>query len=112
MILIVAASTILQFAAGFLALRLIADSGRNWAWALLSAGIFAMAFRRTHTLYQIYRSGTVPTLSYELLGLVISILIFTGIYCIAPLLRDMRKANDDLAESEERYRTVAEFTHD
>ncbi len=112
MILIVTASTILQFAAGFLALRLIAYSGRSWAWTLLSAGIFSMAFRRTHTLYQIYRNGTVPTLPYELLGLAISILIFLGIYLITPLLRDMRKANEDLAESEERYRTVAEFTHD
>ena len=45
MLLIVIASTLLQFAAGFMALRLIADSGKSWAWTLLSAGIFIMAFR-------------------------------------------------------------------
>ena len=112
MLLIVIASTLLQFAAGFMALRLIADSGKSWAWTLLSAGIFIMAFRRLHTLYQIYMNGVVPTLPYEILGLAISLLIFAGIAQIAPLLRDMRQANLELSESEERYRTVAEFTHD
>ena len=112
MLLIVIASTLLQFAAGFMALRLIADSGKSWAWTLLSAGIFIMAFRRLHTLFQIYLSGVVPTLPYELLGLTISLLIFVGIAQIAPLLGDMRRANQELAESEERYRTVAEFTND
>jgi PAS domain S-box-containing protein len=112
MLFIVIAATVLQFAAGFMALRLIADSGKSWAWTLLSAGIFIMAFRRLHTLYQIYLSGVVPTLPYEILGLAISLLIFMGIARIAPLLKDMQDANRELAESEERYRTVAEFTHD
>jgi len=111
MFLIVITSTLLQFAAGFLALRLIADSGRSRAWILLSAGIFAMAFRRLHTLIVFYRSGDMPSLEYELLGLGISLLVFAGIYHIAPLLREMREAADRLAESEERYRTVALFAH-
>jgi len=109
---IVISSTILQFIAGFLALRLISETGKNWAWLLLSAGIFAMAFRRTHTLIEIYQSGNIPSFSFELLGLVISVLVLGGIYLIAPLLRDMRTAADKLAEKEERYRTVAEFTND
>lgn len=71
-----------------------------------------MAFRRTHTLYEIYQSGNAPDLSYELLGLGISILIFAGIYLIAPLLRDMRDASHKLAKSEERYKTIAQFTYD
>ena len=111
MFLIVISSTLLQFAAGFLALRLIADSGRSRAWILLAAGIFAMAFRRLHTLIILYRSGDTPSLEYELLGLGISVLIFAGIYHIAPLLREMREAADHVAESEERYRTVAMFAH-
>ncbi|WP_419786967.1 PAS domain S-box protein [Pseudodesulfovibrio sp.] len=112
MFLIVIASTLLQFAAGFLALRLIADSGRNRAWLLLAAGIFAMAFRRLHSLITVYRSGETLSPAYELLGLAISILIFAGIYHIAPLLREMRQSTHKLKESEKRYRTVAEFTHD
>jgi len=108
---IVLASTLLQFAAGFLALRLIADSGRSRAWLLLSAGIFAMAFRRLHAAVAVYRSGDMPSLSFELLGLAVSVLIFAGIYHIGPLLREMRRSAENLAASEERYRTVAMFTH-
>jgi len=111
MYFIVIASTILQFAAGFMALRLIADSGRSRAWLLLSAGIFAMTFRRLHTVVAIYRSGGLPSLSYELLGLAISVLFFAGIYNIGPLLREMRESAERLTASEERYRTVALFTH-
>ncbi|MDD3311533.1 PAS domain-containing sensor histidine kinase [Pseudodesulfovibrio sp.] len=104
-------STLLQFAAGVLALRLIADTGRNRAWLLLSAGIFAMAFRRLHSVVTLYRSGDSAPLGYELLGLAISALIFAGVYNIGPLLRQMRQSAEKLARSEERYRTVALFTH-
>lgn len=109
--IIVILSTALQFGAGFLSFRLIADSEKSTGWILLSVAILAMAFRRTHTLMEIYKSGNVPTLPYEVLGLVISVMLFVGVYLIAPLLRDMRTAADRLAESEERYRTVADFTY-
>lgn len=110
--IIVALSTIFQFAAGFFALKLIAETRRNWAWIFLASGIFAMAFRRTHSLYEIYQSGNVPTIPYEILGLAISILLFAGVFLISPLIRDMQMSAERIAESEERYRTVAEFTHD
>ncbi|MUM77146.1 PAS domain S-box protein [Pseudodesulfovibrio sp. F-1] len=110
MIAIVLCSTILQFAAGCLALALIAHAGRKWAWILLSAGIFIMAFRRAHTLIGIIAGRDTPPLSYETLGLVISILVFFGILMIGPLLRAMRESAERLAKSEERYRTVADFT--
>ncbi|BDQ38796.1 hypothetical protein SYK_31560 [Pseudodesulfovibrio nedwellii] len=111
-LVIVLASMVLQFAAGFLALRLIIDTDRSWAWILLAAGIFAMAFRRVHTLYAMYSKGVDPSLLYEGLGLAVSILLFFGVFMVAPMIRDMRKATARLARSEERYRTVAEFTHD
>jgi len=109
---IVITSTFLQFYAGFLALKLISETEKGWAWILLSAGIFAMAFRRSHTLFEIYQSGNVPTLPYELLGLAISIMLFAGLYLIAPMIQAMRTASERIAESEERYRTVANFTYD
>jgi PAS domain S-box-containing protein len=112
MLFIVLCSTILQFIAGFLALRLIAFAGRKWAWSLLSAGIFAMAFRRAHTLVGIYNGSDIPSFSYELLGLVISILVYAGVSMIGPFIRGMKELAERLAESEERYRTVAEFTFD
>ena len=109
--IIVIISTGLQFAAGFLALRLVSETEKSWAWMLLSAGILAMAFRRTHSLIEIYQAGFVPSFTFELLGLAISVLIFAGVYLIAPMLRNMRTAQIQLAESEERYRTVADFTY-
>jgi PAS domain S-box-containing protein len=110
MTFIVLCSTILQFAAGCLALGLIVHAGRKWAWALLAAGIFIMAFRRAHTMLGIFAGREVPSLSYEVMGLVISVLVFAGILLIGPLLRAMRDSAARLAESEERYRTVADFT--
>jgi PAS domain S-box-containing protein len=112
MLYVTIVSIIFQFAAGLIALRLIASTSRSMAWVFLSAGIFAMAFRRTHTLYEYFHSGNTPALSYELLGLGISILVFAGIYLIAPLLNDMHTASERLAQNEERYRTVAQYTHD
>ncbi|WP_319542541.1 PAS domain S-box protein [uncultured Pseudodesulfovibrio sp.] len=109
---VVLASMLFQFVAGFLALRLIVDTGRSWAWILLATGIFIMAFRRVHALVEMYSTDVVSSLSYECLGLVISILLFLGVLMVAPMIRDMRNATDRLARSEERYRTVAEFTHD
>ncbi|WP_285906635.1 PAS domain-containing sensor histidine kinase [Pseudodesulfovibrio pelocollis] len=110
MIVIVLCSTILQFAAGCLALGLITHAGRKWAWLLLSTGIFIMAFRRAHTLVGIIAGQDTPTLPYEVLGLIISVLVFLGILLIGPLLRAMRDSAERLAKSEERYRTVADFT--
>nr|WP_321255815.1 PAS domain S-box protein [uncultured Pseudodesulfovibrio sp.] len=111
-LVIVLASMALQFAAGFLALRLIIDTGRSWAWIFLAAGILGMGFRRVHTLYAMYSKDVDPSLFYESLGLAISILLFFGVFTVAPMIRDMRNGTARLAESEERYRTVAEFTHD
>jgi PAS domain S-box-containing protein len=112
MFLIVLCSTILQFAAGFFAFKLIVDSGKKWAWTLLSAGIFTMAFRRAYSLVGVYLGHEIPSLSYEVIGLIISILVFGGVLLIGPLIRAMRHVAEKLAESEERYRTVAEFTFD
>lgn len=111
-LVIVLASMSFQFVAGFLALRLIIDTGRSWAWILLAAGIFAMGFRRVHTLYAMYSRDVAPSLLYEGLGLAISIFLFLGVFMVLPMIRDMRSTTDRLARSEERYRTVAEFTHD
>ncbi|NDV19402.1 hypothetical protein GO013_08220 [Pseudodesulfovibrio sp. JC047] len=52
-------SMVFQFAAGIMALRLIIDTGRSLAWIFLAAGIFAMAFRRVHALYEVYTGGVV-----------------------------------------------------
>ncbi|ADU63889.1 MAG: PAS domain-containing sensor histidine kinase [Pseudodesulfovibrio sp.] len=112
MFLIVLCSTLLQFAAGFFAFKLIVDAGKKWAWTLLSAGIFTMAFRRAYSLVGVYLGHEVPSLSYEVIGLIISILVFGGVLLIGPLIRAMRHVAEKLAESEERYRTVAEFTFD
>lgn len=109
---IVLSSIALQFAAGFLALRLVAFTNRNWAWTLLSAGVFLMAFRRVHTFFEYYYHGIAMEPYFEILGLCISILLLLGIYLIGPLLHEMNDWSRLIAESEERYRTVAMFTHD
>lgn len=121
-VVILAISIVLQFAAAFLALRLIRTTGRRVAWLLIAAAIFLMAIRRCDTLSQAISLGAlnVTSMSAELIALAISVLMLVGVIRIEPLFRSLkqsegvlRKAYDELeirnaqlkAENEARLRT-------
>ena len=108
-------SILLQFAAAFLALRLIRITGRRVAWVLIATAIFFMAIRRCITLFQAEFLGVpyATSLSAELVALVISILMLAGVIWIAPLFLSLkrseealRKARDEL-EMRVQERTVS-----
>ena len=93
-IVILAISIALQFAAAFLALRLIRTTGRRVAWLLIAAAIFLMAIRRCDTLSQAIGSGAlnVTSMSAELIALAISVLILVGVVRIEPLFRSLKQS--------------------
>jgi PAS domain S-box-containing protein len=115
-------SILIQFAAAFLALRLIRITGKRTAWILIAAAIFLMAIRRLDTLIEAVSRGAlnVTTMQVELIALAISVVMLIGVIRIAPLFlslkrseETLRKAYDELemrnvhlkAENEIRLRT-------
>lgn len=93
-IVILGISIVLQFAAAFLALRLIRTTGRRVAWLLIAAAVFLMAIRRCDTLSQAISLGplNVTSLSTELIALAISVLMLVGVVRIEPLFRSLKQS--------------------
>ena len=110
--LIIIASIGIQLTAAVLALFLIPETGRRWSWILIAAGLVGMVHRRAHTLYMYWLGRAMPDPAFELIGLLVSIIVLLGILQIRPIFRQLKAANEKLAKSEERFRTVADFTHD
>lgn len=101
------ASTLVQFTAALLALRLIPLTHHRLAWVLMSSAFIVQGARRALSVAITAQHVQAPwALQADgVLGLGISILLLGGVAYIAPLFRTLR-------ESEERFRTVADFTHD
>jgi PAS domain S-box-containing protein len=106
-------SILLQFAAAFLALRLIRVTGRRVAWVLIAAALFFMAIRRFVTLFQAEFLGMPYTtsLSAELVALVISILMLAGVIWITPLFLSLKRSEEVLRKArDELEKRVQERT--
>ncbi|MBU1247419.1 MAG: PAS domain-containing sensor histidine kinase [Proteobacteria bacterium] len=101
------ASTLVQFSAAILALRLIPLTRSRLAWSLLSLAFIVQGVRRALGLVLTFRDIPAAQLYYadDVMGLVISLLLLGGVTYISSLFRAIR-------ESEERFRTVADFTYD
>jgi PAS domain S-box-containing protein len=99
--LILIISVLIQFVAAFLALRLIRVTGRRVAWRLIAAALFFMAVRRCITLFQAEFLGVPYTtsISAELVALIISILMLTGVIWIAPLFSSLRRSEETLRKA-------------
>jgi PAS domain S-box-containing protein len=99
--IILVLSILLQFTAAFLALRLIWITGRRAAWVLIASALLLMAVRRCITLSQT-GFAAVPeatSMSAELVALVISILMLSGVILIAPLFKSLKRSEEVLREA-------------
>ncbi len=129
-----------QFLAAFMAVRLISLSGAFVAWILLACGFIIQAIRRIFSLILLLGGELDGDIELEIMGLLISIFMFIGIWKFGPLFSkikqsqlamhqkqdelleinrkledeaaERRKAEETLKESEERYRAVAEYSYD
>jgi PAS domain S-box-containing protein len=140
-------SILLQFAAAFLAVRLVWITKTTISWLFIATAIFLMALRRCFTFFEWYmrEQAIMPLdISSETIGLATSMFMLVGVALIAPLFLDIKRSEQDLKErveektvqlrdaiddlqlelferqqaeealrkSEERFRTLAEFTYD
>jgi PAS domain S-box-containing protein len=95
------ASVLLQFLAAFLALRLIWITGTIASWILVAGAILLMAFRRCISLYGWYSAPSSPLpldITFEIFGLLISIMMAVGLLLIVPLFRSLRRSFDLLRQ--------------
>lgn len=101
LLLISAASLLLQVISATVALRLISVTRWKKAWLLLSAGIITMALRRAMTFIA-HLHGTslshVQDTEFELIGLFGSILMLFGIILIKPIFVALTEAEKEQRE--------------
>ncbi len=107
-------SLCLQLGAAILALWLTRITGKRLAWMLLAAGITLMAVRQCIVLWQMSTGRPLEPVDQvaELVVLLISAVMITGLALLIPLLRSIHRSEQALRESEERFRGLAESAFD
>jgi PAS domain S-box-containing protein len=113
-ILTLTISIALQLAAAFLAVRLIQITGRRIGWSIIAAAVFLMALRRGITLFHFLfdENAPPPSLLSEWIALMISALLAVGIASVTPLFLSMKRTEEALRKSEERFQLSARATKD
>jgi len=111
---IISLSVLFQFAAVFLAMRLIKVTGWRISWTLISLAILFMAIRRSMTLFWLITGNLShkPDLSFELVGLLTSSFMLAGVWLVAPLFIAIRRSEEVIQKSEAKYRSLVESTED
>lgn len=94
--LVMVLSIAFQFIAAFMALRLIRVSGVIVAWSLIASALVVMGIRRAVALLQILNGTSQGSMTVELLGLLISLLMAFGIYRIKPLFDQLIQSRQEL----------------
>jgi PAS domain S-box-containing protein len=97
-IIIIIVSILLQFAAAFLALRLIWITNKTFAWVIIALAISLMALRRCITLYAFlfYVTPTSLDQTTEVVALVVSALIVVGIAWLVPVFHSIIRSEGEL----------------
>ena len=107
LLIILLASSILQFAAAFLALRLIRFTGWRLSWLFIALAIAGMTLRRLLGLSEaLPMQPTATDFVFEWIGLGVSALLLSGVAGIKPLFRSIRDAADKMARSEAMHREL------
>jgi hypothetical protein len=119
MAFILVLSVLCQLMSAVLALRLIGITKKKVAWLLVAAGITLMTLRRIQSLAMLVSGESIKQsdLVFEIVGLIISALLLTGIYLIRPLFASLVHSEEELralntklsALSEEQRLLIAEL---
>lgn len=98
--IVIGCAVLFQFTSAVLALSLIRVTKRSFAWIAIAAAITLMGFRRLESLVSLL-SGSAsfePDLLFELNGLVISILMLTGMNLIRPTFSALARSEVEQRE--------------
>lgn len=109
--LIVIMSVSVQLITAVLAFRLINVTGNRISWILISSSIFFMAVRRLISLFQ-YITGDRflhLDLTFEIAGLITSILMLAGVILISPLFKSMSRDIVERKEAEKALRFASSY---
>jgi PAS domain S-box-containing protein len=110
---IISLSIILQMASVVLGVKLIQRTGKRIAGVLIITAISLMTFRRVISLYRQLFAGPIRTDTVgESTGLLVSLLIVIGVLYLTRLILSEQKIYASLANSEKRYRLLAENAGD
>ncbi len=109
-IIILAISTVLQFTAVVLSVRLITITGRWAAFSLFALAMAFMGIRRSIGLYHAITNPSASTenLSAEIIALTISILLVVGILLIAPIFKEMFSNIENARDNELKLNKLKE----
>jgi PAS domain S-box-containing protein len=103
-------STVLQFVAAGLAIRLVRFTGLFWPSISLSAAVALMGIRRSVTLTRaLGEGGATPDLAAESVALLISVCMVVGIATVTRQLFMGRRAEQIRQLAEEKFRVLAEL---
>jgi PAS domain S-box-containing protein len=108
--IVLPASTLLQFLAACMAIKLIQMTGWKVAWISIAVAMLLMSFQRGLTFYDVYFDNhPVPTdITFELIALTVAIFMGVGVALIAPLVTSRNLAEDALRQSEQQFRNLIE----
>jgi signal transduction histidine kinase len=95
-------SSLLQFFAAFMAIRLIRPSGAFTAWIILACGFSIQGIRRIISLVQVLNGQLQGDMTVEVLGLAISLLMLCGILKFRPLFDEINRTHKALVEKQDK----------
>jgi len=106
--IILGISTVLQFIAALLSVRLIQVTERWGAWTFIAIAMTLMGIRRSITLYHTLTGDIAhqASLAAEIVALIISILMVLGVMFIGPIFKKIQSTKKALQFSEERFRAL------
>jgi PAS domain S-box-containing protein len=107
-------SIIVQAAAAIMAIRLVGITGRRAAWCMIATALVLMAVRRIVPLYRLI-TGDIshpPDVVNEVIGLALSAAMAIGIWLIAPLFHERKRAEEAYTQSISLLKATLESTAD
>jgi len=114
MIIVVTASVLFQLIAAYLAVRLIAVTGKKAAWLLVAVAVSLMTVRRLESLVTLLAGAQVggPDAFFDVIGLIISCCMLAGVYMIRPVFSSLARSEADLRGMNERLSALSEEQQD